>query len=450
MPPDPDCVGCCMGDSCPQRGSEMTSQCTDQCVVIACDDHSHSTGHGPNAPDPCNFLCDGEADCPDCSPLDQFLQCCGTDVHHTSTIHHGLPPLNWDPSLSPIFCSSCDGASPFTSSSSSSSTSSPLTDVGHFSPHVQAQSHTSHGSSIPCLWGNCHRQFSDSEQLIQHVNAEHLRLPPQSQVPLPAQNTLACMWGDCHESLPAPQAYNDNLIMEMLANHLLQDHLSSQWMQPTDSLPSPVDFGLLTPSESEATQTSDPQHHCSGSHVCHWQGCGQSFTTCDDLTAHLNVVHVGSGKAHYDCYWKGCKRHGSNGFASKQKICRHLQSHTGHRPFQCEICKQNFSEAATLQQHMRRHTLEKPYACDHAGCGKRFAIAGALTIHKRTHNGEKPFKCTYCDRAFTESSNLSKHLRTHTGARPYPCTEPGCNKSFARPDQLTRHRSIHNKKILTK
>jgi hypothetical protein len=34
------------------------------------------------------------------------------------------------------------------------------------------------------------------------------------------------------------------------------------------------------------------------------------------------------------------------------------QSHTGHRPFQCKMCQQNFSEAATLQQHMRRHTQE--------------------------------------------------------------------------------------------
>ena len=108
------------------------------------------------------------------------------------------------------------------------------------------------------------------------------------------------------------------------------------------------------------------------------------------------------------------------------------QSHTGHRPFQCSVCHQNFSEAATLAQHMRRHTREsgspisdfspvsrcpdrpapfaEPYACDFPGCGKAFAIAGALTIHKRTHNGSKPFKCSYCERAFSESSNLSKHV----------------------------------------
>lgn len=56
---------------------------------------------------------------------------------------------------------------------------------------------------------------------------------------------------------------------------------------------------------------------------------------------------------------------------------------------------------------------------DFPGCGKSFAITGALTIHKRTHNGHKPFKCTFCDRAFTESSNLSKHVRTFPPSPPF-------------------------------
>jgi hypothetical protein len=59
----------------------------------------------------------------------------------------------------------------------------------------------------------------------------------------------------------------------------------------------------------------------------------------------------------------------------------------------------------------------------------------------------KPLIWTICDyRAFAESSNLSKHLRTHTGVRPYACAEPGCGKSFARPDQLTRHSLVHKKR----
>ncbi|KAF5362573.1 hypothetical protein D9756_002491 [Leucocoprinus leucothites] len=93
-------------------------------------------------------------------------------------------------------------------------------------------------------------------------------------------------------------------------------------------------------------------------HVCLWESCGMSFETCDDLMSHMSAVHVGSGKPQYDCLWEGCTRNGEKGFSSRQKICRHLQSHTGYRPFQCPECLQNFSEAATLQQHIRRHTQE--------------------------------------------------------------------------------------------
>ncbi|KIY67310.1 hypothetical protein CYLTODRAFT_353483 [Cylindrobasidium torrendii FP15055 ss-10] len=319
----------------------------------------------------------------------------------------------------------------------------------HFTHQPQEAALHALGSTphVPCLWGNCSQQFVDYEQLIQHVNACHLAAPPQA--PIPAQDqALACMWGDCHQSLPVPP----QLGPDMLFNHLLHDHFAA----PSESTPStpPLDFsGAASSSETESVLTpveETPTPECAEVHVCQWTSCGLSFPSCDELTRHLNEAHVGGGKAHYECFWSDCQRHGERGFSSKQKICRHLQSHTGHRPFQCKLCKQNFSEAATLQQHMRRHTLEKPYTCDHPGCEKKFAIAGALTIHKRIHNGDKPFKCTYCERAFAESSNLSKHLRTHTGVRPYRCKEPGCGKAFARPDQLTRHVGTHKRPSLVK
>ncbi|KAK0188758.1 hypothetical protein F5146DRAFT_932548 [Armillaria mellea] len=410
MQSDQTCVHClqeCSEDVCAQRSLEMTSQCTDQCVVVTCNDLTHgSASVNCDESDHCDFICDGATNCPDCSGLDEF--CC-TDFHSYFSDPKAQHQSNWDLTFEGLCASS-------------------FMDLTSDQPPPLPP--------LSCMWGDCHARFHAMEQLVEHVNLEHLSL--SSAIP----PTAPCQWGDCHEQL-SQQA---ELSLDVLANHLFQDHL--MWpasMEVRSCLLSSIclDFGLLTPLPPPATS----DHKCSETqHICHWQGCGKSFSTCDDLTVHLASEHVGSGKAHYDCYWNDCARHGEQGFSSKQKICRHLQSHTGHRPFQCKICHQNFSEAATLQQHMRRHTQEKPYSCDHPGCGKSFAIAGALTIHKRTHNGHKPFKCTYCDRAFTESSNLSKHLRTHTGARPYPCTEPGCNKRFARPDQLTRHMSVHRKK----
>ncbi|CUA78160.1 Zinc finger protein 384 [Rhizoctonia solani] len=347
-----------------------------------------------------------------------------------------------------------------------------------------------------CLWDACGQSFTTLGELVGHVNLAHLRHPTAapthdhahgapachiapSLTPAPDQlnqsDVLACLWSGCAITpTPLDTSETDNGNLCALASHLFHDHLHLPSQPTVDifnfnpplspssvSVPTPATQAQSPPGRtSPSPPFSAPCHSDKGkgkekasptpdsqTHACRWTGCSESFPSCAALTDHLSSVHVGRGKASYDCHWADCNRHGEkNGFSSKQKVLRHLQSHTGHRPFRCEVCGLDFSEAATLQQHMRRHTQEKPYVCDYPGCGKAFAITGALTIHKRTHNGDKPFKCKYCDRAFSESSNLSKHLRTHTGQRPYACSEPGCGKKFSRPDQVTRHMQVHRKK----
>ncbi|THU99094.1 hypothetical protein K435DRAFT_719959 [Dendrothele bispora CBS 962.96] len=536
----------------------VTSQCTDQCVVITCDDDTHMQGQCDGYGEACNNS--------DCGDLDELLQCC-TDYHSYMSDPKAMNyHTNWDPVLQIL--SSCDHHQHASHHQhvhpQSSTTVSPptfslppldhtfqlnqnLSNMQHPTPitpispvdynysdtlepslplHLPNQNspNASNGlnHSITCMWGSCDARFATSEELVAHVNAEHLQasLPSESRSPSSPPlhlhlhsppheqkckdqhtNKFSCLWRDCHEFFPdlmsegppsdKPHAPLDNLAIHILSHHLgypgphlpplprfpqdypkdyptpSSEHSFPQQMDSAvlfsegeissaSGTPPPAypenDVGSRSPSVQQP-QVSPLQSNSKGKsqadddqHVCLWQNCQETFATCDELTSHLACVHVGSGKAHYECFWKDCVRNGQKGFTSKQKICRHLQSHTGHRPFQCKLCQQNFSEAATLQQHMRRHTQEKPYVCDYPGCGKSFAITGALTIHKRTHNGHKPFKCTFCERAFAESSNLSKHLRTHTGVRPYTCLEPGCNKSFARPDQLNRHMNVHRKK----
>ncbi|KAG1751670.1 hypothetical protein EDD22DRAFT_915556 [Suillus occidentalis] len=520
----PPCAHCpqgsmiqCKEAACPIL--EMTSQCTDQCVVVACNDPTH--------PEPSchvvdgDIICDSTAclpdeDCGNCSGLEELLQCC-TDYHsylsQPKSLDPSLTQLNWNPQPSTNDLCGCDesgyseqylsqflpehsdttrplgGVSPqypvsSTSSAFSSSHISQAAAATQFTP-VGLPQHLPHFSPdmFTCLWADCKATFPSFMELVGHVNLDHLRPKNSAKESAPQQecsdvprnqpfdpNSLSCHWGDC-VMLPCTEtissssttAFTDT-VLDALTTHLMQDHLGIDYpfpnsttvrtapppktpptrtenitrdKSPTDALsyPSPRDKSYSP--DSELTDAIKP---------CKWSGCTQTFPSPDDLTNHILLSHIGSGKAQYECCWEGCSRNGKQGFSSKQKVARHMQSHTGHRPFKCKICNAHFSETATLQQHMRRHTQEKPYVCDFPGCGKAFAITGALTIHKRTHNGFKPFKCKYCEKAFAESSNLSKHLRTHTGVRPYPCLEDGCGKSFARPDQLARHMGVHRKK----
>lgn len=63
---------------------------------------------------------------------------------------------------------------------------------------------------------------------------------------------------------------------------------------------------------------------------------------------------------------------------------------------------------------------EKPFSCSWDGCDKKFARSDELSRHRRTHTGEKKFVCPVCDRRFMRSDHLTKHARRHMTTKKIP------------------------------
>ena len=89
------------------------------------------------------------------------------------------------------------------------------------------------------------------------------------------------------------------------------------------------------------------------------------------------------------------------------------------RPMQ----RKPFTTPHGLEVHVRRsHSGTRPYACD--VCEKTFGHAVSLDQHRAVHSQDRSFVCGQCGKTFKRSSTLSTHLLIHsdTPALPVPPT----------------------------
>ncbi|XP_055603182.1 B-cell lymphoma/leukemia 11B isoform X2 [Uranotaenia lowii] len=94
-------------------------------------------------------------------------------------------------------------------------------------------------------------------------------------------------------------------------------------------------------------------------------------------------------------------------------------------------------DRSLLQSMAKKDNRNRNDTCEF--CGKVFKNCSNLTVHRRSHTGEKPYKCELCSYACAQSSKLTRHMKTHgrLGKDVYRCRF--CEMPFSVPSTLEKH-----------